>query len=187
MFRLFVGISLPEDVRRRLAAMCSGLPGAKWIDPESMHLTLRFIGEVGGGQAEDIDAALRGVSAPAFDLRVSGIDCFETGGKVHTLWAGIDKQPLLLRLHDKVESALVRTGCEPERRKFKPHVTLGRCRPNAQARIGSFIQMHNRIALGPFPVDHFTLFRSHLGSEKVHYEELAHYALETEARPSRSA
>ena len=187
MFRLFVGISLPADVRLRLAAMCSGLPGAKWIDPESMHLTLRFIGEVDGGQAEDIDAALRRVSAPAFDLGISGIDCFETGGKVHTLWVGIDKQPLLVRLHDKVDSALVRAGCEPERRKFKPHVTLARFRSDAQARIGSFIQMHNRTAIGPFPVDHFTLFRSHPGSEKAHYEELAEYALEAAARPSRSA
>ena len=187
MFRLFVGISLPADVRLRLAAMCSGLPGAKWIDPENMHLTLRFIGEVGGGQAEDIDAALRRVSAPAFDLGISGIDCFETSGKVHTLWVGIDKQPLLLRLRDKVDSALVRAGCEPERRKFKPHVTIARIRPGAQARIGSFIQAHNRIALGPSPVEHFTLFRSHLGGEKAHYEELAEYALETNARPSHSA
>jgi RNA 2',3'-cyclic 3'-phosphodiesterase len=187
MFRLFVGISLPADVRLRLAAMCSGLPGAKWIDPESMHLTLRFIGEVDGGQAEDIDAALRRVSGPAFDLGISGIDCFETGGKVHTLWVGIDKQPLLVRLRDKVDSALVRSGCEPERRKFKPHVTLARFRSDAQARIGSFVQMHNRIAIGPFPVDHFTLFRSHPGSEKAHYEEIAEYALQAAARPSRSA
>jgi RNA 2',3'-cyclic 3'-phosphodiesterase len=187
MFRLFVGVSLPADVRLRLAAMCSGLPGAKWIDPENMHLTLRFIGEVGGGQAEDIDAALRRVSAPAFDLGFSGIDCFETSGKVHTLWVGIDKQPLLLRLRDKVDSALVRAGCEAERRKFKPHVTIARIRPGGQARIGSFIQAYNSIALGPSRVEHFTLFRSHLGSEKAHYEELAEYALETNTRPSRSA
>jgi 2'-5' RNA ligase len=183
MFRLFVGIALPADVRLRLAAICSGLPGAKWIDPENMHLTLRFIGDVGGGLAEDIDAALRRVSVPAFDLGISGIDCFETSGKVHTLWVGIDKQPLLLRLRDKVDSALVRAGCEPERRKFKPHVTIARLRTGGQARIGSFIQSHNRIALGPVPVDRFTLFRSHLGSEKAHYEELADYALESEARP----
>ena len=82
---LFVGIAFPDDVRLRLAGLCSGLPGAKWIDPENMHLTVRFIGEVGGAQAEDIDVALRRVVAPAFDLVVSGIDCFETGGKVHTL------------------------------------------------------------------------------------------------------
>lgn len=179
MFRLFVGIPFPEHVRLRLAALCSGLPGAKWVDPGNMHLTVRFIGEVGGAQAEDIDGALSRIYAPAFDVVISGIDCFESGGKVHTLWAGIDKQPLLLHLYGKVDSALVRAGCEPERRKFKPHVTLARFRGGASSRIGSFIQAYNRLAIGPFPVDRFTLFRSHLGNVRAHYEELADYRLET--------
>lgn len=179
MFRLFVGIGFPDEVRRRLAQMCSGLPGAKWIDPDSMHLTLRFIGEVGGGQAEDIDAALQGVSAPAFELTISGIDCFESGGKVHTLWAGFEKQPLLAHLRDKVESAVVRAGLEPERRKFKAHVTLARFRNGDAARIGSFIASNNTLAVGPFAVEQFTLFRSHLGSERAHYEPLADYPLQS--------
>lgn len=182
MFRLFVGIALPNEIRSQLAALCSGLPGAKWIDSDSLHLTLRFIGEVGGAQAEDIDAALQRVSAPAFDLVITGVDCFESGGKVHTLWAGVEKQPLLAHLRGKVESALVRAGCEPERRKFKAHVTLARFRNGVAARIGPFIQAHNPFALEPFCVETFTLFRSHLGSEKAHYEELADYPLE--ASPS---
>jgi 2'-5' RNA ligase len=178
MFRLFVGIPFPEDVRMRLSELCSGLPGAKWIDADSLHLTLRFIGEVGGGQAEDIDAALRRVASPAFELVISGIDCFESSGKVRTLWAGVEKQPLLQHLQSKVESALVRAGCEPERRKFKAHVTLARFRNGAGARIGHFIASNNRLVIGPFTVDHFTLFRSHLGSERAHYEALAEYPLE---------
>ena len=181
MFRLFVGIVFPEDVRFRLAALRFGLPGAKWIDAENMHLTVRFIGEVGGAQAEDIDMALARVSAPAFNLVISGIDCFESGGKVHTLWAGIEKQPLLAHLYGKVESALVRAGCEPDKRKFKPHVTLARLRGGGGSRIASFIQAYNRLAIGPFAVDRFTLFRSHLGGEKAHYEELADYRLEPSA------
>ncbi len=110
MFRLFVGIAFPEHVRLRLAGLCSGLLGAKWIPPENMHLTVRFIGEVGGAQAEDIDMALGHISAPAFELIISGIDCFESGGKVHTLWAGIDKQPLLLHLYGKVEFGIGSRG-----------------------------------------------------------------------------
>jgi len=178
MFRLFVAISFPEDVRIRLAGVCSGLPGARWIDADSMHLTLRFIGDVGGDLAEDIDAALQGVSAPAFELMIAGVDCFESGGKVHTLWAGVEKQPLLVHLRDKVESAVVRAGCEPERRKFKAHVTLARFRSGTPPRIGSFLQSYSRLALGPFPVERFTLYRSHLGSEKAHYEALADYPLD---------
>jgi RNA 2',3'-cyclic 3'-phosphodiesterase len=179
MLRLFVGIAFAEHVRLRLAGLCHGLPGAKWIPPENMHLTVRFIGEVSGAQAEDINMALGHISAPAFQLIISGIDCFESGGKVHTLWAGIDKQPLLLHLYGKVDSALVRAGCEPERRKFKPHVTLARFRGSGGSRIGSFIQAYNSMAIGPFLVDRFTLFRSHLGNVKAHYEELSDYRLET--------
>ena len=178
MFRLFVGIMLPQDVRTSLSRLCCGLTGAKWVDTDSLHLTLRFIGEVGGDKAEDIDAALQQVDAPAFELMLTGIDCFESGGKAHTLWTGVDKQPLLSRLRDKVESALVRAGCEPERRKFKPHVTLARLRGGESARLGAFMQQYNHVAIGPFAVDSFTLFRSHLGSEKAHYEALVDYPLE---------
>lgn len=178
MFRLFVGIALPQEVRLRLSMLCSGLPGAKWIDVDSLHMTLRFIGEVGGDLAEDIDAALQQVDAPSFDLLLTGVDFFESGGKAHTLWTGVDRQPLLGHLRDKVESALVRAGCEPERRKFKPHVTLARLRGGEAARLGAFMQQYNRVAIGPFPVESFTLFRSHLGSEKAHYEALVDYPLE---------
>ena len=177
MFRLFVGIALASSVRRRLAFVCGGVPGARWVDPDHMHLTLRFIGEVGGDRAQDVHEALSDVRAPAFELTLSGIGCFETGGKVHTLWAGVDRQPLLAHLHDKVESAIVRAGCEPERRKFKPHVTLARFRDGSPARLGRFLQDHGRLSSEPFEVDEFTLFRSHLGHERAHYEALAEYPL----------
>lgn len=179
MFRLFVAIPLPPEIRTRLSVLCAGLPGAKWLDPDGLHLTLRFIGEVGGDLAEDIDAALQQVDAPAFELSLSGIDCFHSSGKAHTLWAGISKQPALGHLRDKVESAVVRAGCEPERRKFKPHVTLARLRGNTDAaRLGAFIQRYNWVSFGPFAVESFTLFRSHLGGEKAHYEALVDYPLE---------
>ena len=59
MIRLFVGIALPPELRLRLSLLCAGLPGARWVDPGNLHLTLRFIGEVDEGVASDIDAALR--------------------------------------------------------------------------------------------------------------------------------
>jgi 2'-5' RNA ligase len=148
-----------------------------------MHMTLRFIGEVDGGVADDIDGALSRVTAPAFDLALSGIDCFEQSGKVHTLWTGVIKQPLLNHLREKVESALFRVGIEPERRKFKPHITLARFRNGTADRIGSYIQHNNAFTTGPFPVECFTLFRSHLGAGGAHYERLADYALEGGATP----
>lgn len=184
MLRLFVGIPLPEGIRGDLDALCSGLPGAKWVDAEALHLTLRFIGEVDGGAADDIHDALTRLTAPAFPLAIAGIDCFDQAGKVHTLWAGLAKQPLLAHLRDKVESALVRAGVAPERRrKFKPHITLARFRNGAPDRLGDYFQRHSRLATEPFLVDRFALFRSHLGSEGAHYEVLAEYMLRWGATP----
>lgn len=178
MYRLFVGIALPDEVRGVLAGLGEGLAGAKWVAAETIHLTLRFIGEVDGGTAEDIHVALTQIQAPAFALTLAGIDCFAQGGKVHTLWAGIEKEPLLAHLRDKVESALVRAGLEPERRKFKPHVTLARFKGGGEPRLGAYLERHAQFRCGPFAVDGFTLFRSRLSAAGAHYEALAEYRLE---------
>ena len=181
MFRLFVGIPLPFAVRTRLAGLCSGVPGARWVTPDNMHITLRFIGTVSGADAEDIHERLGGIVSPAFALTLAGVGCFESGRKVHALWVGINREPHLNRLAEKVESAIVRAGMEPERRKFKPHVTLARFRTGGSPRIGAFIESNNPFTAGPFEVEHFTLFRSFLGGEGAHYESLADYPLQTPA------
>jgi 2'-5' RNA ligase len=77
-----------------------------------------------------------------------------------------------------VEAAVVRAGFEPERRKFKAHITLARFKNSTSSRIGSFIERHDRFRSGPFRIDHFTLFRSHLGNQGAHYEALAEYPLQ---------
>jgi 2'-5' RNA ligase len=138
---------------------------------------LRFIGEVGKADADDIHHALDRIASPPFELVIAGVGCFQKGRKVHTLWAGIDKEPLLFRLQDKVESAIVRAGFEPERRKFKAHTTLARFRNGAPDRVGAFIENHNRFSAGPFHVDDFVLYRSYLGNTGSHYEALAEYPL----------
>ena len=79
MIRLFVGLALPFDVCERLADLPRGLPNAKLIKPENIHLTLRFIGEVDEDKAADIDAMLAGVHAPAFDLSLAGVGHFGHG------------------------------------------------------------------------------------------------------------
>ena len=69
---------------------------------------------------------LTGVRAPAFTLTIAGTGIFETGGRPHTLYANVDKTDALVRLQSKIESTLVRAGCEHESRKFTPHITLAR-------------------------------------------------------------
>jgi len=179
MVRLFVALDLPEAVRDRLRLLTGmKLPGARWRQPEQMHLTLRFVGEVDHGQADDIDAALAGISAPGFELTFGGVGVFETGRRVHALWAGVERNPALEHLRAKVESAVVRAGCAPERRKFSPHVTLARLDQPDAAKLGEFLHAHGLFRLGPVPVEHFTLFSSWLGRDAAHYTPEADYPLQ---------
>lgn len=175
--RLFVGVPLPRDARLRLADLGGGLAGARWVDADNLHVTLRFIGEVDDGAAEDIDGALSGVRQPGFELALSGVGCFQSGRRVRVLWAGIDASEPLVRLRNKVESALVRAGLEPEHRKFQAHVTLARFNRTKGGDVVGFLEAHDDFADGPFPVTAFTLFQSHLGHHGARYLPLAQYPL----------
>ena len=177
MLRLFVGVPLPEDIRDRLAGLCSGLPGARWVPPHNMHVTLRFIGEVDEAVAEDIDAALAAVRHPGFAMAVDGVDCFGSKGRARIVWAGIERCDDLMHLYSKVESTLVRLGLEPEGRKYKPHVTIARLRDTPKKRLGAFLSGAGPFRTAPFQVTRFTLFRSFLGHTAAHYEALAEYPL----------
>ena len=176
--RLFVALPLSDEVRARLGLLRFGVPGTRWIDPENMHVTIRFIGEVDGGMAEDIDAALSAIRAPAFEMSFAGIGFFDTGSRPHTVWAGVAKSPGLLHLREKVESAVVRAGLEPEHRKFTPHVTLARMKKTPPHRVGEILEQGGAFSAGPYAVESFTLFRSHQGGNGAYYEHLADYFLE---------
>ena len=177
MPRLFVAIPLPEDVRERLGLLAGGVPGARWVDPEKLHLTLRFIGEVDGGWAEDIMAALSGIVAKSFDVAMAGVGHWGTRERATMLWAGVEKNPALSHLQGKVESALVRLGLDPEGRKFSPHVTLARLSGSPDARVAKFIADYNLFRLAPFRVTSFTLFSSFLSRGGAIYTPEAEYAL----------
>lgn len=160
MIRLFVGVGLPEDVRMRLAALGAGIPGARWTAPENLHLTLRFIGDVNEDVADDIHDALETVRVRRFDINLAGAGHFESAGQVHTLWVGVEKNPELVALRDRIESVLVRIGQKPEGRRFTPHVTLCRLRDASIGRVSTFLAANGLFRAGPIAVDRFTLFSS---------------------------
>lgn len=173
MLRLFVGIALPPEVKLRLSLLCSGVPGAKWVDGGNLHVTLRFIGEVDEGAASDIDAALLQIRAPRFDLALAGVGHFGT----RMLWVGVERNPALMHLYEKVESTIVRLGFEPEGRRYAPHVTLARLKYVAEPKIQAFLQEHALFRAAPFAVDHFSLVASYLTKSGAIYEDQADYAL----------
>jgi 2'-5' RNA ligase len=175
--RLFVALDLPAAMRTRLSWMTGGLPGARWVPPENYHVTLRFIGELPAFRAEEVDHALAGLRAPGFTLELAGVGTFAKGGKVHSLWVGVERNPSLDFLQTKVETALQRAGLDPERRRFAPHVTLARLDGVAEAKIAAWVQGHNLFRSGPVAVEHFTLFSSRLGKEQAVYAPEVEYPL----------
>lgn len=175
--RLFVALDLPIPLRQRLAMLAGGVPGARWVPSENYHLTLRFIGETQKHRAEEIDEALFALRARGFSLTLAGIGLFEKGGRANSLWVGVERNPALDHLQNKIETALQRAGLEPERRRFAPHVTLARLDNVAEAKLAAYVQAHNLFRADPVPVEHFTLFSSRLGKEQAVYTPEVDYAL----------
>lgn len=179
--RLFVALPLPDGIVARMALMCAGIPGARWVEPANMHLTLRFIGEVDDATAEEIDFALSRIEAPAFDLELRGLGTFGQGAKAHALWVGVSPGAALAHLQQKVDSAVIRAGQPPEGRKFTPHVTLARLTRPEAGRLQTFIEGNNLFHAGPFTVDRFTLFESQVGKGGPVYTALEDYTLAGDA------
>lgn len=175
MHRLFIAIRPPEEVRRQLLALMSGLPGLRWQNDNQLHLTLRFIGEVERPMAEDIAAELNRLSFPRFSIALAGVGQFEKDRR-GALWAGVKPTDQLKTLNAKVERVCQSAGLTAERRTFYPHITLARWKGRV-AGIDSFIESHGGLASEPWQVGTLTLFESRLGRDGAHYEPVAEYAL----------
>ena len=175
MLRLFVGIGFPLELKLRLSLLCSGVPGAKWVDPGNFHVTLRFIGEISEDLAADIDDALSRLRARRFTLQMAGTGVF--GDKPRSLWAGIERSPELVGLRDKIEQALIRVGLPPEPRKFSPHVTLARLRDPPLDKLRDFLTTHARFRADPLAVEAFSLIASFQTKAGSVYEDQADYRL----------
>lgn len=175
MIRLFTALALPPELAGRLAALEAGIPGARWVEPRNLHITLRFIGEVDGGMAQEVHECLAEIRAAAFEVTLSGFGTFGSRSP-NALWAGVEKAPELAHLQAKVDSALARAGVAAEGRKFVPHVTLARLKNAPVPRLQAFIAGHSPFR-DAFTAESFVLFRSHLGRGGAEYEALAEYPL----------
>ena len=174
--RLFTAIPLPQSIKDRLIGLCSGVPGAKWADPDQMHVTLRFIGDVDGLAAGDIAVALEDVRGKPFELALATIGHFGTGHRLRTLWVGVSPSPALDILQGRVDHAVSAATGLAEKRKFHAHVTLGRFKRTAP-HLGDYLAVHEPFHAGPVSVNEFVLFSSHLGSERAIHTVEARYPL----------
>jgi 2'-5' RNA ligase len=177
MIRLFAALSLPADVALALAGAQDGIRGARWRSRESLHITLRFFGDIAEDRAADVDAALGAVAAPAFTLALQGVGCFGDGGGVEAVWAGVAGSQALSRLARSCETVARRCDLKPETRRFQPHVTLAYLRRTGAAEVASWIQGRNLFRSKPFAVDTFGLYSSWRGQDGSYYRLERSYAL----------
>lgn len=159
MPRLFTGLEIPPEIAERLSYLRGGLIGARWIDPENYHLTLRFIGDVDMVDAEAAAEALARVRRASFPLRFTGVGALGTR-KAHSVVATVAPTPALIELQAEHERILQRIGLPPEGRKYTPHVTLARVRGGTTRDIADYLTLRGGFFAEPFEVDRFVLFSS---------------------------
>lgn len=136
--RLFIAINLPADVRETLWEVAAPLRSAqypiRWVAAESIHLTLKFLGEVDAAREDEIAggiaAAVRG--ARPFPMPVGGFGAFPSPQRPRVVWAGLEPVPPLELLQHRMEQEMERLGFPTEGRPFRPHLTLGRVKRDAR-------------------------------------------------------
>jgi 2'-5' RNA ligase len=159
MPRLFTALEIPREAALSLSLLRGGLPGARWVDVENYHLTLRFIGDVEGHVADEIANALDRIRRPAFTLTLSGVGAFG-GKKPHAVWAGVAASPDLTALQAEIERICQRLGLPSDPRKFMPHVTLARLRNASPEDVARYLSARGNFAAMPFRVGRFVLMSS---------------------------
>jgi len=159
MPRIFTGLEIPADIAASLATLRGGLPGARWIDPENYHVTLRFIGDVDDVVAREVAFMLGQVRRAAFALNVEDLKAFG-GRKPRALVATLGPAQALMELQAEHERLIQRLGLEPAGRKFTPHVTLARLRESSSREVADYLALRAPLRSPPFAVSRFVLFSS---------------------------
>ncbi|MCM0080909.1 RNA 2',3'-cyclic phosphodiesterase [Geomonas sp. Red32] len=177
MTRLFVAIDLPGQVKEILAALPRGLPMAKWVAADHLHLTLRFIGDVDDDTFAAIALALKQVSFAPFPLTLCGVGHFPPGRHPHVVWVGMEQSAPLLSLQHFIEAMLAGAGIPPEDRPFSPHITLARLRDAPPNAVERFEKEHLELVCPTFQADRFILYSSLLTRQgAIHTQEAVYPA-----------
>jgi 2'-5' RNA ligase len=157
MPRLFTGIEIPPAIAQSLATLRGGLPGARWIEPENYHVTLRFIGDVDDATAREIVSLLTRVRRPSFELRLEDLKAF--GGRTpRAVVATLGRTAAVMELQAEHERLIQRVGLEPEGRKYIPHVTLARLRESSSREVADYLALRALFRSASFKVSRFVLF-----------------------------
>jgi RNA 2',3'-cyclic 3'-phosphodiesterase len=161
MPRLFTGLEIPLGVAQSLSSLRGGIPGARWIDPEHYHMTLRFIGDVDDVIAHEVASLLFRVRRRPFELRVEDLKSFG-GRKPRAVVATLGPVQALMELQAEHERLMQRVGLEPDGRRYTPHVTLARLRESSNRQVADYLALRAPFRTASFRVSRFVLFSSRM-------------------------
>lgn len=192
--RVFVAIDIPEEVRQKLARFVDGVrgfaPDARWVNPASLHVTLKFLGEIAESKVAEVKQALEAVRGEGSQISFRGTGFFPTVKAARVFWIGIEADEKLAALAAEVDATLAPLGIAREERAFTPHLTLARTgsgrpqrRRDDRANL-SFQKLQEKLAQMPAPefgtmtAREFALYESKLAAGGAVYTKLQRYALQ---------
>ena len=195
--RIFIGIDLDTEIRSRIERFLEGVegfaPDARWMRPESLHITLKFIGEQTPEQVEAITERLRRVETSGFEIRAGGYGFFPTAKAPRVFWIGIHAGPQLGDLAESIDVGVAELGIPREDRPYSPHLTLARAgagrrsgspkRRKADGPNATFAVLEKRVAamgeldFGKMAAHEFILYQSRLSPKGSKYTKLQRFPL----------
>jgi RNA 2',3'-cyclic 3'-phosphodiesterase len=192
--RVFVGLDMDAGIRERMTRYLEGVrgfaPEARWVKPESFHVTLKFIGEQKDELVEEIKRELATVRAQSFEISFRGQGFFPNARNPRVFWLGIEASEQLQQLAKAVDEAMARIGVEREKNDYQPHLTLARSgsgRPQPQPgdrpspplrRLGEKLEGKPAPDFGTMTAREFFLYESKLGPGGARYTKIARFPLE---------
>lgn len=182
--RTFIAIKLPDEVKELLKSVQSGLDrgfkGVSWVRPESIHLTLKFLGEIDDAKVREVSEALEKASTAVgpFAVEVQGVGCFPNSRSPRVVWVGIRESAPLLVLQRSIEERLAKLGFEPEDRAFTPHLTLCRVKSPVDGRsLGRLLTESAPEVKASFTAASFAFMKSVLKPSGAEYTPIREFAL----------
>jgi len=160
MIRVFIGLDLPEDIKRSLGLLKSPVRGAKWVPLENLHITVRFIGEVSENTLQIIKEELREISFYNFKVKLKDIGHFSAKSSPKIIWAGVEPIEEIMELRERIDEALSRVNIPLEKKKYIPHLTLARLKGSQFPDVAEYLQQGMGFFTREFEVGEMILFSS---------------------------
>ena len=175
--RLFIAIPLSPAVKAKLCKLYEPLENIRWQPAQQLHLTLRFIGEAQEQERKIIQEKLEGVHQASFEWVMQGVRSFPEKGSPKIIWVGIQKNESLLHLYKAIKQCCAGRGYETSKRRFQPHITIGRVKGTPLKKVRTFLNRHKNWGPETMQVQAFGLFASRLNPEGAVHETLKRYLL----------